>query len=392
MIGRKKTGNSKLVKRMNKEEILSQLKEHGQISRADLAKQTELSRPCVSSLVEEMIQEGLIHEVGIGSSNGGRKPILLQLNYRAYAIAGAVFDGTQLHMALSDLRGEILARSETKLAQPPDTESVIRGLETGLASLVNKTGFARDRLLGIGVGLPGIAQRRSGTISFSPGTGWFGMPVQQEIEKRLGIPAIIDNDVNLMTYGEYARGVGIGAGTIVYMYVGTGIGSGIIIDGQMYRGCREAAGEIGFMVIGPAAIQREQEVGIFENHYSIPGIVRKAKGLLSGLQEGSSVIKQLHHHACQGNAEAQRLLDEIYQHWAYGMANVISILNPELLVLSGEMIHIDDKGVKTIHELLENWVPVMPKIKKAVLGDEAGMIGAVHSALEAFATPKLLER
>ncbi|MCK9911809.1 winged helix-turn-helix domain-containing protein, partial [Microbacteriaceae bacterium K1510] len=88
------------------------LKEHGHISRADLAKQTELSRPCVSALVEEMIQEGLIHEVGIGHSNGGRKPILLEYNYLAYAIVGAVFEGSTLYMAITDLKGEFLARYE----------------------------------------------------------------------------------------------------------------------------------------------------------------------------------------------------------------------------------------------------------------------------------------
>ena len=89
--------------------------------------------------------------------------------------------------------------------------------------------------------------------------------------------------------------------TIVYMYVGTGIGSGIIIDGQFYRGGREAAGEIGYMMIGPCRNGRGQEFGVFEKNYSVPGIDQKAKGFLSGLQEGSSVIKQLIHHADQGN-------------------------------------------------------------------------------------------
>jgi predicted NBD/HSP70 family sugar kinase len=390
--GVKKTGNTKLVKKLNKEEILQQVIRHGKISRADLAKQTKLSRPCVSALVDEMIQDGLLHEVGIGDSSGGRKPILLEYNYHAYAIAGAVFEGATLDMAVANLKGEFLVRCRTRLNQPTNGELLIQGLVDGLQQLLAKSGVDRDRLLGIGVGLPGITQRRNGTISFSPSTGWMGLPIRQEIQQRLGIPVIIDNDVNMMTLGEYARGVGAGSSNMVYMYVGTGIGSGIILDGQFFRGSREAAGEIGYMLIGPVHTRGDGEFGVFETHYSVPGIVRKAKGFLSGLQEGSSIIQQLYNHANQGNREAQQLLENVYRHWAYAMANIISVLNPELLILSGEMIHIDEKGVNRIHSWLQEWVPVVPRIEKARLADEAGLAGAVYSVLEAFPSARLLDK
>ncbi|MFY0545012.1 ROK family transcriptional regulator [Brevibacillus sp. H7] len=390
--GARRTGNTRLVKKLNKEEILQQVIRSGQISRADIAKRTQLSRPCVSALVDEMIREGLLHEVGIGDSSGGRKPILLEYNYHAYSIAGAVFEGSTLTMAIADLRGEFLARYQTRLVQPTNGELLIKDLTDGLEKLLAKSGVERDRLLGIGVGLPGITQRRNGTVSFSPSTGWMGLPIQQEIERVLGIPVIIDNDVNMMTLGEYARGVGAGASHVVYMYVGTGIGSGVILDGQFYRGSREAAGEIGYMPIGPVHTRQDGEFGVFETHYSVPGIARKAQGFLSGLQEGSSIIHQLIHHADQGNQEARQLLDDVYRHWAYGMANIISVLNPELLILSGEMIHMDEKGVNRIYGWLEEWVPVVPRMEKASLGDQAGLVGAVYSVLEAFPSAKLLDK
>ncbi len=390
--GLKKTGNTKLVKKLNKEEILRQVIRHGQISRADIAKMTHLSRPCVSALVDEMIQEGVLHEVGIGDSSGGRKPILLEYNYQAKSIVGAVFEGSTLDLAIADLKGEFLARHRRRLVQPTNGDLVIQDLADGLDQLLSKSGVERDKLLGIGVGLPGITQRRSGTVSFSPSTGWMGLPIRQEIEERLGIPVIIDNDVNMMTLGEYARGVGIGASNLVYMYVGTGIGSGVILDGQFFRGSREAAGEIGYMMIGPVHNRREGEFGVFETHYSVPGIFRQAQGFLSGLQEGSSIIQQLINHANQGNGKAQQLLEDVYRHWSYGMANIISVLNPELLILSGEMIHIDEKGVNRIHGWLEEWIPVVPRIEKASLGDQAGLVGAVYSVLEAFPSAKLLDK
>ncbi|WP_204518578.1 ROK family transcriptional regulator [Brevibacillus fulvus] len=391
MLEKTRTGSSKLLKWINKAEILSQLKEHGQISRAELSKRTKLSRPCVSSLVEEMIEAGLICEVGIGHSTGGRRPILLECNYQAYAIVGAIFDGSLLQMALTDLRGEVLADCETRLLSPFNGDEALQKLAAGLQILIEKSGYPRQRLLGIGVGLPGITQRREGTISFSPSTGWTGLPVKQEIERKLGIPALIDNDVNLMALGEYVEGVGTGSATMVYLYVGTGIGSGIMIDGQLYRGGSEAAGEVGFMMIGPNSGNKLTGAGVFEQNYSTAAILARAKGLLSGLDEGSSIIQQLIAYANQGNTAAKQLLDDTYRHWAYGLANIVSVLNPDLLVLSGEMIHIDDKGVKQISELLEQSIPVMPRVKKAALGNRAGMVGAVHSVLEAFFSAKLMK-
>ncbi|GEC91282.1 ROK family protein [Brevibacillus brevis] len=387
----KKTGNSKLVKKLNKEEVLQQVVLHGQISRADISKQTQLSRPCVSALVDEMIQEGLLQEVGMGDSKGGRKPILLEYNYQAYAIAGAIFEGSTLDMAIADMKGEFLARCRKRLAQPANGETVIEDLAAGLDRLLRESGIPRERLLGMGVGLQGVTQRGSGTVSFSPSTGWMGSPIQQTIEVRLGLPVIIDNDVNMMTLGEYVRGAGVGHTNVVYMYVGTGIGAGIILDGQFYRGSREAAGEIGFMMIGPVHNRPNGASGVFETHYSIPGIQEQAKGFLSDLQEGSSVIEELIRHA-KHNPEAKELLADVYRHWAYGMANIISILNPEILILSGEMVHVDGEGVKQIHEWLREWVPEVPNLEKASLGERAGLIGAVHSVLEAFPFTRLLDK
>ncbi|QQE75399.1 ROK family transcriptional regulator [Brevibacillus composti] len=388
----KRTGSSQLVKKWNKEEILQQVIAHGQISRADISKHTRLSRPCVSALVEEMMREGLLQEVGRGDSRGGRKPILLEYNYRAYAIAGAVFDGLTLEMAVADLKGKFLVRYQKRLPQPANGELVMEALAQGFEEMMRECSLESERFLGIGVGLPGVTQRGSGTVSYSPSTGWMGSPIQQTIEERLGLPVIIDNDVNMMTLGEYVRGVGVGYSSVVYLYVGTGIGSGIILDGQFYRGSREAAGEIGFMMIGPEPARRDDASGVFETHYAAPGIMNKAKGFLSDLQVGSSVIEALIRCAKEEQAEAARLLDEVYRHWAYSMANIASILNPELLILSGEMVHIDDEGVKRIQDWLCEWVPVAPELKRASLGEQAGLIGAVHSVLEAFPSTRLLDR
>ncbi|MBD0384458.1 ROK family transcriptional regulator [Paenibacillus sp. WST5] len=369
---------------MNRQEILRKLRENKRVSRADLAKLTELSRPCVSSLVDEMIKEGLIHEVGVGESKGGRKPILLEYNFQAYGVVGAIFEGSTLYMSIADLSGDLLVDYHFRLPQPTNGEMAIRCLEQGLWTLLSKSGFDKSRLLGIGLGLPGITQRRDGTVSYAPSTGWMGLPVKQEIEDRLGLPVMIDNDVNLMTLGEFHKGVGNGFPNQVYMYVGTGIGAGIIIDGQFYRGFREASGEIGYMMVGQVEKLGRGEYGVFERNYSAPVIHEKARRVLPSFEGESGVVKQLIQLAEDGHEKACQLLDDIYRHWAYGIANMVSILDPELLILSGEMIDIGESGVEKIQDMLTEWVPYVPQIKMAALGNKAGIIGAIHSILEAF--------
>ncbi|OPA74132.1 transcriptional regulator [Paenibacillus selenitireducens] len=389
MIDKGQTGNAKLVKHINREGILHQLKENPRVSRADLAKLTELSRPCVSALVDEMITQGLISEVGMGESKGGRKPILLEYNFQAYGVIGAVFEGSTLQLGIANLKGELLIQRTTCLPHPMTGETAIQSIKQGIAALLNESGFKKEWLLGMGLGLPGITQRSAGTVSYAPSTGWMGLPVQQEIEEILGLPVVIDNDVNLMTLGEFHKGIGVGHSNLVYMYAGTGIGAGIMIDGQLYRGAKEASGEIGYMMVGPVGNQTKGEYGVFERNYSVRAIHDKAKDVLPSIDEGLSIVKQIVDQAGRGSEEAQTLLDDICRHWTYGIANLTSVMDPALLILSGEMLHIGDEGIYKIQQWLNDWVPSVPQIKMASLGDQAGLIGAIHCTLEAFpSTPR----
>ncbi|MWV47117.1 ROK family protein [Paenibacillus sp. HJL G12] len=383
MVIRGRTGNTKFVKQMNREGILHQLRQEPRLSRAELAAKTNLSRPCVSALVEEMIQEGLIREVGTGESKGGRRPILLEYNVQAYAVVGAVFEGSDLEMAVADMKGELIAQRHTRLKQPVDGDSALKALEETLARLLAAGGIDRDRVVGIGVGLPGITQRRSGTVSHAPSTGWMDLPVGREIEERLRLPVVLDNDVNMMTQGEFFGGAGAGVSSLVYMYVGTGIGAGIILDKQLYRGSREASGEIGYMRIGDSPARRKGEFGVFEKNFSVTGIHGKAQALGLVVDPEESILRQLIRLSGEGSGPAEVLLNEVYHGWASGIANTVSVLDPEMLVLSGEMLHLDESGLNRIRELLLEWVPVVPDIRLAELRERAGLMGAVHSVLEA---------
>nr|BBH87390.1 transcriptional regulator [Thermosporothrix sp. COM3] len=380
----KNRGNARVVKQMNREMILQQLRSNDRLSRAQLAQQTGLSRPCVSSLIDEMIAEGMVYEVGMGQSSGGRKPILLELNHRAFLVAGAVIEGSGLHLGIADLKGDLLAECHVRSGRM--TGDVVSELETVIARLLSEHGLRKSQLLGIGVGLPGITQQRSGIVSHAPSTGWMGKPLKQEIEARLGLNAVIDNDVNFMALGEFYRGVGRDVRSLVYVYVGTGIGAGIIIDGQVYRGSKEAAGEIGYMMIGPVDDLKPEAYGTFERNYSLVGLFEQVRQLDPTLKETDSATLRLIELARSGMPAAQALYENVLQHWAYGLVNIISILDPELLALSGELAVLGAEGVEQLRSLLSRWVPVVPQIEIAEAGNRAGLIGAIYSALEAFAS------
>lgn len=384
---RKPPGHVQLIKQMNREAILQQIREKGQLSRASLAELTALSKPSISTLVDELLQEGWIKEVGIGESSGGRRPIMLELNAQEFAIIGAVFEGTGLELAVTNLNGEILQERHVVI-KPGDSSAVLDALEQELRLLIQQSGVAYERVLGIGIGLPGVTQKRSGTISFSPSTGWNGWPVREEMENRLSLPIFPDNDVNLMALGEFYKGAGQGAQHLVYIHVGTGIGAGIILNGQLFRGFSEASGEIGYQVVGRPQQQRQHGFGAFEGNYSSQALAQRVANH-PNLQDknldfsaNESVIKKLVD-LSETNPIVKEILEEACTHWAYGIANVACLLNPELVVLGGDIAQIGDWGLAYIHQVLERTVPVMPNVKFAELGDRAGVIGAVFNVLEA---------
>jgi predicted NBD/HSP70 family sugar kinase len=366
------TGNTKLVKKINRKGILYHIKENGPLSRADLAKRTGLSRPCVSSIIEEMLDEGLVNEIGEGISKGGRRPILLQYNARAFCIIGAILEENRFYMTLADSVGEPIAEDCIEFSQSMDKQMIITLIDNTVSNLLQKSGMMRRQLRGLGFGLPGITQKESGVLTYAPSLPCISWPSQQEFEQCFGVPVVIDNDVNMMTKGEYHRGAGQGASSLAYFYVGTGIGAGIILQGQFVRGSHEAAGEIGCMVIGPVDGERQAGYGIFEYHYALPGIRRRTG------REWSDLLVA----ARNGDTYAQECVDDIYQHWTYGIANFTSVLNPERIILGGALAKLNSTAVEYMRSLLAKWVPVVPELVSAHLGEKAGIDGAIYSVLE----------
>ncbi|MEW9097333.1 MAG: ROK family transcriptional regulator [Clostridiaceae bacterium] len=379
---KKELGNMKLMKKINKNIILDILKSNEGLSRADISKITKLSKPSISSLINELINEGWVFEEGREKTQVGRRPMRLKFNSRKYVIIGAMFTNVGIDLALGNLLGEIMSTEFIPVEDSREEEAVAKDFRAAVSKLLEDNNLDKDNLMGISIGIPGIVKDGHEEIMFAPEIKYKGILLKNKIESWIDVPIFIDNDVNLMCLGEYYNSCDNKRKdtNMAYIYFGNGIGAGLMINGELYRGADQAAGEIGYMVVGNFKKRDNHEQGVFESNYSSTALrdfIRDKGDLLKGEY---SIIKYIVEKSSKDELY-KNLLNEIYLHWSYAIANLISIINPEVIILGGEALNIGEEGIKTIEETLKNLVPFLPKVKFGNLGNRAGIIGSIYKVL-----------
>lgn len=373
--------NAALIKRLNRQTVLKAIRERGPISRVELATVTGLSQPAVTAIVRDLIRQDLVREVGTGQSSGGRPPILLAFNPSAQVVLGAALDGEQLVAAAADLDGAVLAEESLPLGARRRDDGV-RAMIRLLDDLLHRVPGGSKRLAAIGVGVPGITHSREGTVSHAPSLGWWQeVPLRDRLQRRFKVPVAVENDVNLMVVGEHAQGAGRGAQHLVLMHIGTGIGAGIILGGTLFRGAHDAAGEVGYLPFGPMLARQPGDYGLFEQHYSARGLAQRLAQCGAAVPPGQGPVAALVQYARLQIPWAQALLDDALRHWAYAVAAIACILNPERVLLAGDAVDIGEEGLARIREQVAALVPVPPEVQFATLGRRGGLVGAITRAL-----------
>jgi N-acetylglucosamine repressor len=229
------------TRRSNLRLVLATVYELGPLSRADVARTTELTRTTVSDLVEELIADGLVVEAGTGPSTGGKAPILLRVPADARQLVGVDVDRDRLRGAVVNLHGEICSRASREL-HGRDGETALDELE----SLVVALTAAADRpLVGVGIGTPGLIDQPAGRVRWAVGLAWHDIPVGERLATLTGLPTMVVNDSQASAMAEWAFGHHDTSSAMVVVKVGIGIGAGIVIGGQVYAGDDSGAGEIG---------------------------------------------------------------------------------------------------------------------------------------------------
>lgn len=291
---------------------------------------------------------------------------------------GIDLGATRLKMALVNERGKVSFRREADTPSNVTKLIIVRSIVANVKELIKDSGAGKKNIRGVGIGVPGPVDSDKGVVRYFPNIkGWQGVPLKAILQRRLGLKVALDNDVNAMTLAEHRFGSGKGARNLICLTLGTGVGGGIIINGEIYRGSTMCAGEIGHVPInekGPRCNCRgiaclERYIG---NRY-ILYISKKEFGKDMTL-EGLTAL------ARKGNKKARSMWEDVARKLGTALTGVVNLLNPDMIVIGG--------GVSNAGELilrpLRNELKTRPmrdqaahvKVVRASLGDNAGIIGA----------------
>jgi len=388
----------------NRSVLLEVIRRYGPISRAEIARKTNLSAPSITRIVKDLVAEGLIREVGVGNSSGGRKPYLLEFNPEAKYIIGVELGETDLVSVLTDLEINCLSRGKVALKMTTEADKVINILVESVRERIRQSKVDEEDILGIGIGVPGSLDTRAGIIKFSPNFGWKNVPIVKIIERELGIPTFIDNGVRAMTLCEKWFGAGQGVKNFACVIVGTGIGAGLIINGDLYRGFEEAAGEIGHITILPEGPKCKcGNRGCLETLAAGPSLVRRAinhinkhpnSSLANALNKnkGDITADMVIETAKRGDSLACEIVQETGHYLGIGVASLINIFAPEVIIIGGWVAEqAGELLLKAVKESIKNRVfmlsPEKIRILPASFKDNDVAIGAASLALHQLRIP-----
>ena len=330
---------SSTIRDINRQIVLNYIRDREPISRADIARAAELQRSTVSTIVEQLKSVGLIEEIGAGASTGGRRPTLLRLRAAGATAIGVDITPSSTTVATSDLAGRVLESEIVPNSTRPD--------ELAARIIERVSDFAdRDRqgtIAGVGVSLPGMVDPDTGRAIYIPYFKWRDWPIAEEIRSATGLSVVVDNDANAAALAElwFGRPEVSDSRDFIMVLVAEGIGTGIVIDGQIYRGERGAAGEFGHMIVGqhapvPCSCGNHDCWEAFASERAaVARYLRDADGLDAESPRDSflAVVER----ALGGNQAAIDSLTESAHYLGIGISNLIVGLSPEAVVVGGQI-------------------------------------------------------
>lgn len=296
-------------------------------------------------------------------------------------VLGIDLGGTKIFGALANMEGQILNESYLEVNDATGESALDLVIQT-IDHLVHVASSLNLPIQALAIGAPGATNAQEGIVQWAPALLWRDFALQSRLQDHFHIPVYVDNDVNLMAYGEYQFGVGKNAHSMVLVAVGTGMGAGIIIEGQILRGANSAAGEIGYMVHDRSALGVAYEgFGAMESVVSGTGIAARAKQValpyLSVADTNDLDASQVFQAARLGKSWALETIDETIDYLTMTIANLCAVLDPQIIVLGGGVASSADLLVEPIRLRLQGLVPWPPDIKVSKLGSRACALGAV---------------
>jgi predicted NBD/HSP70 family sugar kinase len=361
------------------------------ISRADIARVAELSRSTVSAIVNELLDMGLVEELGTGDSRGGRKPILLGFRDDAYLIAGVDLGATHVGVTLTDLGGTVLVWREVpcKVRDEPERAmaEVVVQINACLLELDEPA-----RLLGVGVAAPCPVSIESHELSPFVLPRWQGVDLIGRLRKAFGVPVLVDNDANLGALAEAWWGKASESNDLTYIKLGFGIGAGQILGGDIYRGAAGYAGELGHMSLDPNGPHCECGLrGCLVTMAGGEALLARAKERIEGGAQTSLTVENLSVGAIVRAAAADdpmaiKLVEEVGEYLSIAVVNLVHMINPRTVVFGGQLSLSGERLLGPIRQRVTHRAlgatPTRVRVMTSQLGPEAIALGAATLVLE----------
>lgn len=388
---RQSLSSTRLIRSANAVSVLRTLYTEGGCSRPKLTRLTRMSPATITRIIAELIEQGFIFESGVAESSGGRKPVILELNYDRIFIACIQVLRDRVDLAVADLRGKIVAR-RSFCPYSLEPAAVIREITEGIGALLDESALARERLIGGGVAISGIVDSVNGILRRSTNLGWRSVAIGKELEAGLGFPVVVENDANAAALAEIWFGRARDAASLLYIKTDRGVGAGVIYERNLLSGVRGMAGEIGHVpLIRPGRPCRCGQSGCLETYLYIPDVLRRYEKATGRSPAGGEEFFAL---AEAGDADAAAMVAEAAEALGVAASMAAGLLDLDMVVIGGIWGRCGQEFMERIRQVYLAVLEGSGLSKDlAVIGsgldEEADLLGAAGLVINRWLTPPI---
>ena len=367
-----------LLKDLNQRTVLETIRASAPVSRAEISRMVGISKPTVSLAILSLLDAGLVREAAEGPDGPSYGAVFFEPVPEAALVLGFDLGARFLRGAICDLRGDTRARQDVEV-MGSDAENVLDVIASLRLRLVEAAGLADDLIDSVVVGVPGVVDAETGQIDIATSVpGLEGGTFRSALSDRLDLPVTLENDVNLAALGEHWQGVARGVDDFVFLSIGTGMGAGLVLNGELHRGHHGAAGEVDFALVGLG-----QDVDPCAGAIS----AYAARLVAERGAETDTMLRQpfdaraIFAAARAGDALAQDIVDEVARRIALHVVPIAAVTDVSLAVLGGGLGANGDLLLRPVRELLGSWIPYPPQVDVSSLGEAAVLTGALAIGL-----------
>lgn len=403
-----KKSNFHFVRQINEISVLRIIRDEGPISRSEVARVMGVSKVIIGGIVKRLLETKILFEIGKGVSTvqGGRRPVMLEFNANAGLAVGVEIHLHRANILITNMNAEVMKEGVVNFSDNKHPEAILRRVVKTIKKMVGDDEKMLS-ILGVGLALPGLMDYQNGSIRKSHSLkNWEGFPLRSYLEEALDAKVYIENDVKTITLGEYHWGAGQDAKNVVYIWLGEGIGAGIIINGDIYRGVTASAGEVGYTEISARGVNQNNfpilyhgqnrfgEILTTSNLENSVAKIVSSNGVDTSLNGKEINLTNISVAAKKDDDLSSKALIEFGQILGYLTISVINLFNPELIVMGGPIIDkcplvLEEATLRAKEDSLTLPAEIVG-IKPGALKNRAGTLGAVGMVLQDLFKPPIV--